>query len=108
MSISTIHPSNFLNISINKVSATVLAKMLVRALVILLWANDHEKIEKKIRTQRVNRKRKFIEMENLVCEESSGKNYKFYKYYIKKLTEILKEIKLYNPVNDDQLTLKNE
>lgn len=53
-----------MNISINKVSATVLAKMLVRALVILLWAEDRRKIDKKIRAQRIaNRKRKFAEME---------------------------------------------
>lgn len=68
---TTNQQSNFVNISINKVSATVLAKMLVRTLIILLWADDRQKIDKKAQ---IHRKRKFNEIENLSTNnESEGK-----------------------------------
>src|SRR4051812_9446779 len=46
------HHTLFVNISINKVSGTVLAKMLVRSLTLLLWAEEKRKENERSKAER--------------------------------------------------------
>lgn len=46
---SSFYQHNYVNIAIHKTSATVLAKMLVRTLILLLWAEDQRKRAKQAR-----------------------------------------------------------
>lgn len=52
---------HYQNVPINKTSATVLAKMLVRAFILLLWANDQSNSQKS--TSVISRKRKHTEFD---------------------------------------------
>ncbi|KAI1721617.1 mediator of RNA polymerase II transcription subunit 24 [Ditylenchus destructor] len=69
------HHYNYVNIAINKTSATVLAKMLVRSLILLLWAEERRQIRVQQKTQRYGppRKRKYGDHETDTTKDEFGR-----------------------------------